>query len=536
MKSIYTLRIALVSLLAVVLFLPGCTDDFEAMNTPDNKLAASELEATSLAQAFSRAQWDGMPSGAGPMHTFQNLNADSYVQYFSHRLVSDQYLETSWIGSGWIYGGAGQMLNFVREFTAENDMPAENAVANIWRVHIYQRLTDVWGPIPYSEIGNGKKVVPYDSQEEVYMDFLQRLPDAVETLKNHRNAQPFGNGDLIYDGDVDKWIKFANSLQLRVAMRISDVEPELARQKAEEAASRDLIESNESNATLQTTPSNRNPYHTLSGWTYFRMSSPMESVLEGMGDPRLSEYHNPAWEGDRDGDGSPYEGMAPGSGPNNPDLLEGAFSDMDTRWLSEEFGGGSNPPWPVMFASEVYFLRAEGALRGWNMGGTAKEFYNEGIRKSMTQERAADGISSEEIEEYLNSEGTPKPPEDMWNLPAMSDIPVKYQENASKERRLEQIITQKWLALYPISPEAFSEMRRTGYPRGYPRTISRNEDGVEADDVWPRWTYEQTGEYNDNPEGVTNAAENLLDGPDKNTTLLWWDVERDHLGEPGDNF
>lgn len=533
MRRFITTPIILVSFfLAAVLFLPGCTDNFQALNTPDDKLVASEVGATSLGQAFGRAQWQGAQAKRNTMHSWQNLFQDSYAQYFSNSLSSDQYVEAGFL-NGWNYAGAGWNLNFVREFTRENDMAPENAVANIWRVQQYQLLTDVWGPIPYSEVGNGEKTVPYDSQESIYKDFLNRLENAVETLENNRSARPFGDGDLLYRGNVNKWIKYANSLQLRVAMRMSDVEPGLAKQEAEEAVNRGVIESNEDNATLHTTPNNVNHYQTITGWGYFRMSTSMESVLEGYDDPRLSEYFNPAKNGDRDGDGSPYEGISIGAGPDSPGF-EPHFSDMDTRWLSESLGGGSNPPWPVMFASEVYFLRAEGALRGWNMGGTAEELYNKGIQMSLSQERV--GASPEEIEKYINSGKTPVSPKDRWNLGPMSDIPVKFQSGADKETKLEQIITQKWIALYPMSPQAWAEMRRTGYPRGFSITKSLNQDGVSSNQVFPRFTYDHTGEYENNPEGVNDAVENLLGGPDANNTLLWWDVKQDFLGQPGDNF
>jgi hypothetical protein len=174
---------------------------------------------------------------------------------------------------------------------------------------------------------------------------------------------------------------------------------------------------------------------------------------------------------------------------------------------------------PVMKATELYFLRAEGALRGWNMGGTAMELYNDGITTSLKETTAS---TDQEIDNYVNSLSTPIAVNDKWNTPPMSDIPVKYDADGGFERQLEQIITQKWIAIFPDGWEAWSERRRTGYPVGYPIIQSFNPD-INENGMMRRLQF-TTGEISNNAEAVEEARK-LLHGADKNYTKLWWDAK-----------
>lgn len=169
-----------------------------------------------------------------------------------------------------------------------------------------------------------------------------------------------------------------------------------------------------------------------------------------------------------------------------------------------------------MYSAEACFLRAEGALNGWNMGGTAKELYEKGITNSMQQW----GISNAAIQTYLQSTSLPAKPGDYMNSPAVSDIPVKFSDDLEKQRQ--QIATQKWLALFPDGIEAWAEVRRTGYPQLYPIVNSDNPD-VPASEIIKRFTFIDL-EYESNKQAVQNAL-TLLNGPDKNNTPVWWDVK-----------
>jgi len=531
MKSTCKLT-ALFAACTILLLLPGCADHLESVNKPEDRLVADDIDESKLGQSYAQAQWAGYTLG-GPFNfeISEELFSDPYAQYFSINTSyydSPQYVEISdWSDGAWsaFYSIPAPPLNFVREITAEEGLDVRHAVANITKVLIYHRKTDWWGPIPYSEFGNDELSVPYDSQESIYMDFFDKLDNAVSVLQQNPNGNAFGSHDQIYEGDVESWITLANSLRLRLAMRIRYVEPEIARQEAEKAVNAGVMQDNSDNAMILSTPNSRNPYTTVTDWNNFRMSSAMESLLEGYSDPRTDTYFNPAVNGDRDGDGSAFEGMRNGlprtqkAKPN-----QDRYSQMGTRWFNSN-RGGSNPPMPVMRAAEVYFLRAEGALVGWDMGGSAEELYNEGIRMSMKEERI--GASDQEINEYISNNDSPVSPKDDpdiydWNTPPISDIPVGFQSNASIETRLEQIITQKWLAVYPDSYEAWAELRRTGYPKTYPIIESRNEH-LNEDEIFRRMKF-VVGEIENNTQAVEEAR-GMLKGPDQNDTRLWWDAK-----------
>lgn len=147
------------------------------------------------------------------------------------------------------------------------------------------------------------------------------------------------------------------------------------------------------------------------------------------------------------------------------------------------------------------------------MGGTAQELYEEGIRQSMTELETTDASN---VEAYITSANVPVAAD--ANSPATTDIPVAFETDM--ERQLEQIATQKWIALYPDGWEAFAELRRTGYPKIYPLLNVENAD-LNVDDIFRRMTF-VVSEISNNAEAVM-AAESLLNGPNNNATKVWWD-------------
>ncbi len=499
----------------------SCTEDFEELNTNPSSLIASNVDVSLLGQGFARAQYFSMHGLHWRFQISENLFSDLYCQYFATTAAnfdSDRYVEVGrWIDLCWgsFYGQAAPNIKFVEDFAAENGLANEGAIAKIWKVQGYHRVTDYWGPVIFSQFGNGETSVPYDTQESIYRSFFTILDEAVATLNSARGGNAFGTNDQIYGGDIDKWITYANSLRLRLAMRVKYVDPGLAKTEAEKAVAAGVMMDNNDNADMITTVNSKNPFTTITNWGEFRMSALMESILKGYSDPRLEVYFNPADSGDSDGDGIPYEGLRNGQAKvDKVPALNSDNSDMNTKWLPEG-KGGLNPPIKVMHASEIYFLRAEGALEGWNMGGTAQELYERGIEMSMMNE-----TSGADIAAYTASVNKPAAAD--ANSPATTDIPVAYEAGADKERQLEQIITQKWIALYPDGWEAFAEVRRTGYPKLYPLLNVENPD-LAATDIFRRMTYVES-EFSNNNEAAT-AAQSIseLNGGDKNSTKVWWD-------------
>jgi hypothetical protein len=506
----------LMALLAI--FMYACTD-FDELNTPGNQLVADQLDESLLGQQFAQSQFHGIRGNAGPMQLGKSLFGDLYSQYFAttfENFDSDQYIQVGgWANGAWnyIYGTPGPQIAGLIDFTEANDLPVLNAVAKVWKVTIFHTMTDQWGPIIYSEYNNGETSVPYDSQQDVYNQFFQELDEAIGVLQNNLGGSAYGNNDLVYSGNVGQWLKFANSLRLRLAMRVVYADENLARQQAEAAvnsANGGVIEDNADNAFVFTNENSMNPMNTITNWGEFRMSGTMQSVLQGYEDPRISTYFNVPTSAEF----NDYRGLRNGLPPGQKDAsLNPAYSDLDTRWLP-----GGNPPIEVMRASEVWLLRAEGAIRGWDMGVGAQEAYETGIRRSMQERPAADEAA---INAYLASNNTPaayqNPQNPDWNIGPPSNAPIAWAGDF--DTQLEQIAVQKWLALYPDGIQAWAEMRRLGAPF-LPIIESRNSN-VSETEMMRRLSFVQV-EY-DNNSSATNAAVNLLNGPDNNATRVWWD-------------
>jgi hypothetical protein len=170
-----------------------------------------------------------------------------------------------------------------------------------------------------------------------------------------------------------------------------------------------------------------------------------------------------------------------------------------------------------MAVAEAYFLRAEGALLGWNMGGSAQQFYEAGITNSFKQWGISDPAV---ITAYINSMSTPIAPNDYLNSPPVTDIPVKW--GATPAVQLEQVALQKWLATFPDGMEAWADYRRSHVLKLYPVANSDNPDITNTTNQWIRRIPFLDNEKIVNKEAV-DAAVNLLGGPDKITTPLWWD-------------
>ncbi|GGC00232.1 SusD/RagB family nutrient-binding outer membrane lipoprotein [Dyadobacter sediminis] len=497
----------------------ACTGDFEEMNTSKTKLTA--LGEDELPFLFSRAEQQASYS-SGTYQIAQNLFADLYAQYYATSATyfpSDRYvMRFDWLTGHWnpIYTQVVPQLKTLFEQT--DPASAEYALANVMWVYAFHRLTDYYGPVPYSEAGKPALSVKYDAQSDIYKDFFVRLDAAANALKANATAKPYGNFDLIYKGDAAKWLKFTNTLRLRLALRISKVDPAEAKKQAEAAVAGGVMTEVADDAYMvkNLAGDDANGLSRIAVWNEFRMSASMESVLKGYADPRIGIYYQPAsatgtYEGLRNGLTAAELALAKNGNNDN--------SNVGTRWVT---GSGAawntnfTTPQDIMHAAEAYFLRAEGALNGWNMGGTAKELYEKGITASMAQW----GITGAPVTAYINSSAVPVAPGDQQNSPALSNIPIKWDEAASDAVKREKIGTQKWLGLYPDGMEAWAEYRRTRFPKLYPVVNSENED-VPKGAVLRRIPF-LTSERQTNGAAVLEA-EKLLGGPDKASTPLWWD-------------
>lgn len=532
MHSTYLFRTTIYGLLFCVVFAAGsCTKKYADINTDKNTIAT--VGPSQLAFLFSKAQSAGTHSQWN-YQVAQNLFADQYAQYFACEATYFQtdrlFIVMEWAVYAFdpIYTEVVPQLKTIFENTDPNS--PEYAIANIWWVYVFHRITDYWGPIPYFNAGVPGTSVPYDPQDKIYDDMFKRLDSATQVLSTATTSS-FGSYDLIYGGDVAKWTKFANTLRLRLALRISQVDPTRAKTEGEAAYAGGVMESSPSDDALvlrSTKGDDGNGLSIMSDWNEFRMSAAMESVLVGYDDPRISEYFIPTAASVAAHAADPnsplkYDGLR--NGLSVADLtLDENKADMNShigpRWSSPSAGGIStylSTPQNVMCAAEAWFLRAEGALLNWEMGGTAQELYENGIATSLNQWGITDNTT---IQNYISSANTPVAPDDFLNSPALTNAPVKF--SSDPDMQYEQVITQKWLALFPDGIEAWADLRRNRKLILYPVANSDNPDITNTTTQWIRRIPFLLSEKINNAEAVEQAV-NFLDGPDKVTTPLWWD-------------
>jgi hypothetical protein len=545
MKNIFKL-LTFLALTAVII--SSCTKEFDKINTNPKALTLDNLNQASYGFVVKRAITGGVwlePYG-GAMQILHSLFFDTYANYFATtapNFLSDRYVMVgSWLAGDFdsFYGNVAPQIKYAEDFARSNNLEPEFAMMKIWKIHIFDRYTDCLGPIVYSQYGNMAKSVPYDAQSAIYASFFTELDSAISILKAHagQNSATLANYDDLYQGDLDKWQKFGSSLRLRLALRVKYVQPDVAKTQAEKAVTEGVITDNADNGWVTTSPDFQNPYDIISDWGEYRMSADMESILKGYLDPRVASYFAPAKEPDATDDPAgvvfPYEGMRNGQTKNDRSAVDfnSKMSDMSDPYTVV---GGAGPKWFVIRAFETYFLRAEGALEGWAMGGNAADLYKTGIETSLA-ENGFDDLKNLAGDDYINNTLLPASPGiDPNTLPAntppvvqapVCTVPIEFMTGGTKEQQLEQIITQKWIGLYPDSQEAYAERRRTHYPILYNRLESENLD-VPATSLPVRLVY-WSSEYTNNVEEVNAAigklnAESTTPNGDKASTKLWWD-------------
>ncbi|MCX6217845.1 SusD/RagB family nutrient-binding outer membrane lipoprotein [Spirosoma sp.] len=520
--SLYSATAKLIVLALVSIGLANCTNQFETLNTDPTKI--SSVGSTEYPFLFAYALMtptlspDNFEVGEGTV-------ASVYSQFFAQAAQSfptDRYVvRQDWMPACWnpVYTSAAPQLKTIMAGTSPQS--AENAVATVWWVWMFHRVTDYFGPIPYFDAASGKRYISYTPQDSIYTDFFKKLEAASTVLKARPTDKPFGTYDLVYGKTANPtvaWMKLANTLRLRLALRISKVNPSLAKQQAEAALAAGVMTDIADDAYMPKSTTTYNEYNGLAvtaGWDDIRMSTSMESILKGYNDPRLPVYFQPAvatgtYEGVRNGLFTSEKIIPINSRPYT--------SNMGTRWVNwvnNDWKTTYNVPQDLMHSAEAYFLRAEGALNGWSMGGSAEELYKKGIETSMTQWGIKDPAA---IAAYISNTAVPITPQDGMNSPAVNDYPVKW--SASTDMQRKQIAQQKWLALYPDGMEAWADIRRSGLPKLYPVVHSENTD-------LPTGTFIRRMPFLDS-EKQTNAPEvakavKMLSGPDNAATPLWWD-------------
>lgn len=406
-----------------------------------------------------------------------------------------------------------------RKIQKLDDAVVPQAIAKVLRVAIMHRSTDMFGPIPYSKIISQDENADalsagYDSQKDVYTQMFKELEEADKVLEENimLDASALKKLDDVYYGSIDKWRKYLHSLQLRMAMRLSYI-PEMKEETARIAAAAvaaGVIEDNADNAQLHVAE-NRSAL-CFNNWKDYRIGADIICYMNGYQDPRREKYFT---KGDGNGTAG-YYGIRIGIQPTG--IADDALiSNYSNRLMTD------TDPYTWMTAAEVAFLRAEGALRGWAMGGNAKGFYEKGIALSFEQ-HGVSGATAYAANSNLTPDSYTDPLKkyDYSGKPSTITIAWNEAEGDHFEENLERIITQKWIAIYPLGIEAWCEHRRTGYPRRLPIVDNKSEFPALTNTGIRRLHY-PAEEYNLDGGHVEEAVQML--GGDGINIRLWWDCK-----------
>ena len=417
----------------------GITDLNRNPNSPD-EATPEFLFANATEAAVSRTFGD-------PLSSVHADFAALWIQHYAEHRFSqeDRYLVADANISGhWSSFYAGPLQDYQEAITlaVDADRVDAAATARIMRAWTFHVVTDLWGDVGYSEALQGRNpssgnTPAFDPQQQVYEALFAELDEAQASFVGA--GVGLGGADLIYGGDVDLWAKFANSLRLRLAMRLSEADATLARSEFADALAAGVFTDNDDNAVLTYIEGGTN-VHPIYDYEQSRddhsVSATIIDTLISYSDPRLPIYAKPTAAGT-------YVGMANGS-LTQPSLA--AISHIG------EFFSRANAPAFLLTYDEVLFLQAEAAERGWTTAD-AGALYTAGIRAAM--ERV--GVGSAAIDAYLLQ------PEVVY---------------AGGTAGLMQIGLQKWIALFGNGVEAYSDWRRTGYPMLLPGPDAENDGQI----------------------------------------------------------
>nr|WP_320057836.1 SusD/RagB family nutrient-binding outer membrane lipoprotein [uncultured Bacteroides sp.] len=546
-------------LMACVMLFSACSDEYmENMNTDPSKPATIDPNAQ-LTTAELQTYGD-----LGMMEIYRN-----YIYAFNQHLMgcwnTTNYggrhtQDNSEMGRIWTSSYPTAIKNITdAEYRTANDAEKVNinSALRIYKVYLMSIITDIYGDVPYSETGKGfleEKYNPrYDTQEEIYNNFFLELSSAVASLDASKDKI---KGDVIFNGDVVKWKKLANSLRLRFAMRISNVAPQKAQEEFEKAILDEgkIFESANDDALIKymnisfsfgqdsytdyrgnalsqllfgNDPSN-NPSYLCS--TFFNQ-------LHNTGDPRTFRIARFYYDGlmsstspdnridltdemiaknitfqPRDPGAFSWEPWPTGYdsdilkdlAKNNPSISPSVARETEPK-LANNFLKGNNPGVIMTFA-EVKLLLAEAKLKGWNVGSeSVNDLYKQGVRAAMnflSDNYACAVVSDEEFNQFILNNG------------------IGYTD----EQKKESINTQAWILHFTNPAECWANVRRSGYPKlKSPKDYGFGQFLTGGPEIPVRLCY-PTLESSYNKESY-NEALGRMGGTDDWHTHVWWDKE-----------
>lgn len=456
-------------------------EDYERLNKdPKNP---TEVSADFLFTSATVSLGDFLASPNVNVNVFRFISqywtATTYVDEPNYNLRERNIPQTQWSEH---YRDVLLDLKDAKNYIMSNDdlsqgeKDARMGQIEVLQVYAWQVLVDTFGDIPYSEALRAEEITlpAYDDAATIYADLISRLQAANTLLEA---GQGFNSADVLLFGSMDKWQKFNNSLQLRLAMRISDSNPSLSQSAAEDAANNGLIASNDDNVLLlyQSSPPNTNPLWedlVQSGRSDYVAANTVVDIMNDLDDPRRSYYFDQNL-----GDGV-YEGGIYGT--QNP------FSG--STHVGAAFRDPTHPGIFIDFA-EVSFHLSTASRLGYNVPGDPETHYNNGITASMNYAGITDQSA---IDSYLNQANV-----------------------AYDAAQAQQLVGQQfWLAMYDNPLEGWSTWRKYDAP-------TLNLPASTENPVPLRYTY-PINEQNLNEANYNTASQAI--GGDSQQTALFWDV------------
>lgn len=496
-------------LLLALLASNSCGKDFGDLNVDPNnpQTVPSEVLLTSAEKTLADNLSIYAPFGD---ILAQSWAANNYTDA-SRYLIDAGYLN-AWFSS--LYAGALEDLADLQKVVVKH--PGLNAaedknriaIAKVLQTYTFQVLTDCFGPVPYSVAlkGADNPAPKYDSQRDIYIGLLRDLHEAIGQMDE--SAGSFGAADVIYNGDVAKWKRFAHWLLLRVALRISDVEPDLARAEVEAAATGAIgnIGDNACFQFLAGTPNNCpfNKQRNERGDADWGLSNILiDKTLNPLNDPRRAVFADERVKGGGYF-GRPYGQENGEAASQPPDLYSQPSGATIVREGRSDFKQNDvlrpDAKACLMSYAEVCFILAEASQRGWNVPDPAPVWYDRGITASMNEW----GIHDQTIiDAYLAQDE------------------VKY--DPSPDGWKQKLGVQKWLALYMQGLQGWIEWRRLDFQKLEP-PVAGSLGGPDIQ-IAPLRLFYPSNEQGLNSEHYQEAVQTLLGGPDKLSTRVWWDVQ-----------
>jgi hypothetical protein len=469
----------------MALLMIACTDNFDEINENPNlpetvgpqfllsNIISVAADRNTYEQGFRLANYLAQFSASVEFERIDRYEMGSNSEYWStiFRLLSD--------------------VRSMQEIEGTNE--AYIAVGNIMRSYLFSQLTDMYGDVPYTEAINaldGNLSPAYDTQESIYMDsetgILAVLASSVETLKSTNFSI---QGDMMFNNDLDQWIKFANSLRVRYYLRVSNKITDFSALQSI-VANEDLMQSNVDNAVVPYLSSAPNQWPmSLAGLGLYqehRMTQTVDSVLSLWNDPRVEVLYKPSEQSVQDGNPE-YVGLLNGQSRetiadkginlSNISLFGSIFRDVPDG-VDAQF----------MQYAELQFALAEASIKGF-ISGNATTYYEEGIRASFDYWGAA-------------------LPADYFSRPSIT-------LTGNSEEDLVKIMTQKWLSLINNGHEAWFNVRRTGIPKLQP-----GPDNLNGGRYPMRYLYPES-EQATNAENFQEAAQRI--GGNTINSKGWWE-------------